>query len=143
MNQITTALTPAQIAAIEAKQKPVAAEQAPFQAKARPTIKLASAGSRTKVVALAWPLELDGVLIEQIELRRLTGADFKALAGFQDSSDENAELLSLMSGLSPDVFNALDADDYANLSEEARDFLPQKLKAEIARISETGEHTPQ
>lgn len=151
MNQITTALTPAQVAAIEAKQAAKAAsltaaapeqEQSTNNAPAAPqAIRLANGAGRSKNVALQWPLEIDGELVDHIALRRLTGADFKMLASFQDVEDENAALLSLMSGLAAETFAALDADDYANLSEEARDFLPQKLKAEIARISETGGHT--
>lgn len=50
-------------------------------------------GSRPRIgtMALEWPIEVDGARLDQIELRRLTGADMVALqdivtrAGFDDA----------------------------------------------------------
>lgn len=147
MNQITTALSPAQIAAIEAKQTPTAqaAPQAAPTAEAAPqqtSVAFATGEGRTKVVPLQWPIVVDGQKIDAITLRRLTGRDYKTLGTLPAGADENGELLALMAGLPTRAFDALDADDFEEVSRQAKDFLPRGLRAAIEQASTTGAASP-
>lgn len=141
MNQITTALTPVQIAAIEAKQTPAAQadpQPAPSAAPQQTSVAFATGEGRTKVVPLQWPIMVDGQKIDAITLRRLTGRDYKTLGALPTGADENGELLALMAGLPTSTFDALDADDFEEVSRQAKDFLPHGLRQAIEQASTTG-----
>lgn len=161
MNQVTKSLTPDEIAAFEKRASMVAATSKPAGvSKSEATFVLTEEGpvpipvanfvktaDRVKVVTLEWPLELrGGTVIDKVEIRRLTGRDFKSLAALPAGTDENTAntaLLSMMTGLAADIIDSLDGDDYASVNEQARDFLPHRLREAAAQASATGEATPQ
>ncbi len=141
MNQITTALTPAQIAEAEGKRTAQAAPQVETKAAPAPqraTVEFAAGDGRTKTVKLEWPITIDGNQVDTITLRRLTGRDYKALATLPAGADENAALLAIITGLPAVVVESLDAEDYEEVAAAAKDFLPRSLLAAIEQASATG-----
>ncbi len=158
MNQVTKSLTADEIAAFEKRASMVAATSTPaIESKSEATFVLTDEGTvpipvanflktadRVKVVTLEWPLELrGGTVLDKVEIRRLTGRNFRALAEMPAGTDENSYLISMMTGLALGVIDSLDADDFATLNEACRDFLPRAILAEAAQASATGEATPQ
>lgn len=130
MDTVVKAATPAQIAAAEARQTAPAAH-------ARQIAPAGFEGSKT--IPLTVPVEHDGKTYEAINLRRLKGKDFLALQRLE--GDEDMGLLTAISDAPREVLEELDADDFVNLTESARDFLPQKLREAIEQISGAGLNT--
>jgi hypothetical protein len=86
-------------------------------------------GPRIGTLALEWPLEVDGVRLEQIELRRLTGADMVALQDIATREGfDDAELFALVCDQPAAVLRALDQDDWLTLKEKVLDFLPRRFR---------------
>lgn len=146
MNRITTALTLAEIAALEAKQQMPTAQTAPQTAPAaapqQASVTFAASDGRTKTVPLEWPIMVDGKKLESIELRRLTGRDYKALATLPTGADESLALLAVITGLPAEVVESIDADDFELLSAEAKGFLPRSLLAAVEQASTIGAASP-
>ncbi|MDO5631146.1 MAG: phage tail assembly protein [Paracoccus sp. (in: a-proteobacteria)] len=99
------------------------------------------AAARTATLELDWPLELDdGSVLDQITLRRLTGAE---VADLQEQmvpcGISEAALLAAFCDQSADIIASLDADDFIELKERVVDFLPKRLRAmveaEMARLT--------
>jgi hypothetical protein len=91
---------------------------------------------RTETIALEWPIEVDGARINQIALRRLTGADMVALQDLvaqQNFADH--DLFALVCDVSAEVIRALDEDDWIALREKALDFLPRRFREAAASLS--------
>lgn len=122
MNEkVTKALSREEIEAIEARKAVEAAKPVP--------ILIAPEGaSRTNLVPLAWPVQIGDQRIDALTVRRLTGRDFARLTRLPEG-DESAALVALMTDQPIDVIAALDADDFANLSEICQDFLPARMRA--------------
>lgn len=130
MDTIVKAASPEQIAFAQAKQ---AATPAPAR-------QIAPAGfEASKTIPLTVPVEHKGKTYSAISLRRLKGRDFVTLQRLGD--DEDMGLLTAISDAPREVLEELDADDFVNLTESARDFLPQKLKEAIEQISGSGLNT--
>jgi len=91
---------------------------------------------RTETVALEWPLEVDGARIDQIALRRLTGADMVALQDLVAQENfADHDLFALVCDVSAEVIRALDEDDWIALREKALDFLPRRFREAAASLS--------
>ena len=84
---------------------------------------------RNGTLALEWPLEVDGVRLVEIELRRLTGADMVALQDIATREGfDDAELFALVCDQPAAVLRALDQDDWLALKEKVLDFLPRRFR---------------
>jgi hypothetical protein len=119
-DNVTKALSREEIEAIKAKK---AEANRPV-----PTLVAPDGASRTKLVPLAWPIQLGDQRIDTLTVRRLTGRDFSRLTRLPEG-DESAALAALMTDQPIDVISALDADDFANLTEACQDFLPSRMRA--------------
>ena len=109
-----------------------------------PKISFADKGrARMKTIDLDWPVVVDGVTIEAVTLRRLTGGEVAELQeGIErDGNDDNA-MIAQFADQPVQVINALDQDDCEKLKEATFDFLPQSIRAGIeaaAASSPTGD----
>lgn len=136
MDKVVKAATPEEIARAEEQAKAKqAAAVAPQPAPAR----IVAREGREKVVPLEWPVEYDGVVYEALTVRRAHGADFRKMASF--GGDEDMKLAALLTGAPAEVIAALDGEDYLNLQEVVKTFLPRKLQQMAEQISGTGQNT--
>jgi hypothetical protein len=109
----------------EAQAAPAAAPGAA----ARPVIAPAEPDRWTKVVPLEFPVTVDGVLLTQITLRRVSGGEVTALLMEDDQEQSiNRRARALVAGVHPDVLEGLWADDLVNVLDAARPFLPRALQ---------------
>lgn len=100
-------------------------------ARPRPVIEPAQPRLWSTTVPLSHPLLVDGELLETVTARRLTGRDVADLLIEDDElTTLNARARALMTGLHPDVLEALAADDAEAVAAACRPFLPASL-AEI------------
>lgn len=173
MNQISTALTHDQILALDpvrrdaaelARGKPVeaaaeakeAVEPAPVlpqlepapqpvaAAPEAPVVAFRNADKRKRTFTLKWPFEVDGQLIESVELRRINGADYRRFTdALTQGIDENTAMLDIMSDLPAGVVDSIDIEDLIELKYVAMDFLPTRLQAQVGFRSVTGAASPQ
>ena len=98
-----------------------------------PVIEFAEGGkTRFRDVPLAYPLRVDGEILDKITVRRLTAREVK---GLQEAMDDHGFLFERMIQPFTDqpqcVLDALDQDDFAELAETVIDFLPEKMRAEL------------
>ncbi len=98
-----------------------------------PVIEFAEGGkARFRDVPLAYPLKVDGEVLDKITVRRLTAREVK---GLQEAMDDNGFLFERMIQPFTDqpqcVLDALDQDDFAEVAETVIDFLPEKMRAEL------------
>lgn len=133
MDQVTKAATAREIAAAEARQVKSAPQEPARQI-------LPEGFEAEKSIDLTVPVEFAGTLYERVSIRRLKGRDFLALQRM--TGDEDTALLSIVTALPPEVIAEMDADDFVNLSEAAKDFLPQRLRAAADTISDAGQGSP-
>ncbi len=89
---------------------------------------------RFKDVPLNYPLLIDGVQLDKVQVHRLKGVEVKNL---QDAMDENGflfeNLIQPFTNQPQEVLDALDADDLAEVTETVLDFLPVKMREELER----------
>lgn len=169
MNQITTALTHEQILALDpvrreaaelARGKTVeapkaaqeAVEPAPVlpqpepapqpvaAAPAVPVVAFVNVTDKTSVVKLKHPVTVNGELVEQLELRQLTGADIRAVITGETGGQSFA---SILTGFPDAVLEQLNAGDYLEISEAVQGFLPPKVLEVLAQASTIGTPSPQ
>jgi len=109
---------------------------------------------RVRRFDLQWPIDHDGKLIDHVNLRRLTHGDVAAFMAYIDETrktNPNVEVrfpifVDDAGELIPDaIFNSLDADDAAALTEAGLDFLPLAFRGVQAPDSalSTGSSTDQ
>jgi hypothetical protein len=111
--------------------------------RARPVIEPAEPRRWSTTVALSLPLLVDGELLETVTARRLTGRDIADLLLEDDQlTTLNARARALMTGLHPDVLEALAADDAEAVAAACRPFLPASLAAFEAQFAEDALTTP-
>lgn len=138
MNQVTKALSPEELARVEARQT----NNAEVKDKPTSTARLVGNRSLTKVVKLEYPVEFEGKIYDTLTVRRVKGKDFKVIARLPDSEEEDVALSVLLTGAPEEVIREMDGDDYVALQETIRDFLPRKLRTAV-QVSETGPNTQQ
>ncbi len=100
---------------------------------------------RSKTFTLQEPFELGGVTYTEITAKRLNGA---ALLGLQKmlqlpGADPSAVMFGALCGVPPAVILALDAVDFAAISNGSKDFMPQSALAASDATGENGPNTPQ
>lgn len=92
------------------------------------------AGERRKVVTIEWPVEYEGKIYTEIELRRPSVAevrDWSARMAAAVAAGRTADSVVPPIFAAPDaVINALDPDDDDLLTEAGRPFLPRIFRAE-------------
>lgn len=132
MDMVAKAATPEEIERVNARiaraNLPPAKQQLPEGFQAETTL------------PLTVPVEWNGTIHSEVSIRRLKGRDFMALQRM--TGDESVGLLSIVTGLPPEVIAELDADDFVTMSEAAQDFLPLKLRAAAGLISAAGQGSP-
>lgn len=101
-----------------------------------PVAKIVSPREREKFVDLDYPVEFDGVLYEKIRIRRVSGkeiADFSAAMQMAIKNDTEMPIPPVVD-CPVAVWNALDADDQANVDDAAQAFMPRRLKVVADRL---------
>lgn len=98
-----------------------------------PVIEFAEGGkARFRDVPLVYPLKVDGEVLDKITVRRLTGREVKTLQ--QAVSEEGFIFEKVVERYTaqPDyILDALDQDDFTEVSETVIDFLPEKMRADL------------
>ena len=104
-----------------------------------PVARIVSPKEREKLVPLEYPVEYDGVLYEEIRIRRVTAqqvADF-----FAELRKSESFVLPPMIDCPVEVWQALDDDDQMAVDDAAKAFTPRRLKAAVKLIQEAGVNT--
>ncbi len=92
---------------------------------------------RFRDVPLDFPLLVDGETVDTVTVRRLTAAevgemqDAMGVDGFQFE-----RLMAAFTDQPQEVLDALDQDDFAEVSETVLDFLPERMRAELIAAGE-------
>ncbi len=101
---------------------------------------------RSKVVPLAYPVEVD-VLVDgemqqqtwtEITVSRVTG---KQVQEYIKKLADGENVLPPVLHCPPEVWDALDDDDQFTVDEEAKAFMPRRLKVAAEYLSKDGEST--
>jgi hypothetical protein len=85
---------------------------------------------RLRKIPLTYPVEFNGVVYKEIEIRRLTAKDVADFIENLCGDDRKAARLPVF-GCPPEVIDGLDADDFDVVDKAALDFLPRALKQAI------------
>jgi len=130
MDQVTKALSAAELAAIDARKS---AAEAP-----KPTARqlLPEGIEAERRITLAVPIEFGEMVYREVSIRRLKGRDFLKYMNHLGGQDGN--LLCLVTGLPLDVIDEMDIDDIENVMEAAQDFLPRGLREAADTTSDDG-----
>lgn len=102
-----------------------------------PVARIVSPKEREKMVPLEYPVEFDGVLYEQVKVRRASGKEVQAYMDRMRNGDANA--VPPMVDCPQEVWDAMDDDDQVTVDQAARPFWPRRLNAALGLIQETGE----
>lgn len=98
-----------------------------------PVIEFAEGGkARFRDVPLAYPLKVDGEVLDKITVRRLTGLEVVSLQ--QSLSEEGFIFERVVERYTEQpgyILDALDQDDFTEVSETVIDFLPEKMRADL------------
>lgn len=95
--------------------------------------------AREKLVQLQWPVRFGETLVTEIRVRRITGREVQ---DFFAKLKDGGSLMPPTVDCSIEVWDALDADDQAEVDREAADFFPRALKALLASSLPAGGATP-
>lgn len=74
-------------------------------------------------ISLQYPINVDGVEVGSLNLRRVTVADLEVMNQEKTELAKSIRLLSLLAEMTPDDIRKLDAADFNNVSEQVADFL--------------------
>lgn len=102
-------------------------------------VRFVSSKPRSETVALDWPIELDGKVVETVTISRLSVAQverfFAEYADLKERDPAAASKLQLpMCDVDPAVIAMLDDDDGVRVSEVIARFLPRRFQ-ELASAS--------
>ncbi|PWE55438.1 hypothetical protein DEM27_15390 [Metarhizobium album] len=95
--------------------------------------------AREKLVSLQWPVRFGETLVTEIRVRRITG---KEVQDFFARLKDGGSLMPPTVDCPIEVWDALDADDQAEVDREAADFFPRALKVLLASSLPAGGATP-
>lgn len=104
----------------------------------KPVAKFVGGRAREKVIPLEWPIEFNGVVYNEVTVRRCSGLEVSeyvmALATGNDA---------LFPGISfpMEVYNSLDADDFDKVDTVVKDFLPQSFRQMAEQAPEASDNT--
>jgi hypothetical protein len=79
------------------------------------------------MIPLEWPVDFDGKLWTEIEIRRVSGKEVRVYLDALRTSE--GDILPPMIDCPIEVWNALDADDQQTIDEAAQGFTPKRLQA--------------
>ena len=91
----------------------------------KPAAKMVSMNGREKWVTLDYPVAFDGIIWEQIRVRRVTGEE---LNEYLKQAGQDFVLPPVVD-CPIEVWNGMDADDQASVDEAAMEFMPKRLRA--------------
>ena len=94
----------------------------------KPVARIITDLPREKVVPLELPVEFDGKTYREIRIKRITGVEM--MAYINAVRDQPGAAMMPTIDCPREVYEALDADDYAEVTKAASDFLPRALKGE-------------
>ncbi len=77
----------------------------------------------TEIIKLKYPVTVDGVEYDQLEMRRCKVRDRRLAAKKGDAAEQETTLIANLCNVPPNVIDELDSTDYAQLSEVLRGFL--------------------
>jgi hypothetical protein len=84
---------------------------------------------KTKTLRLQFPITVEDREVSEVTITRPKVKDLKvmdaALDGINDKLDQGVIMVSVLTGLSHDAVEDLDAEDFTKLSEEVAGFFPQ------------------
>lgn len=82
--------------------------------------------STNEKLKLNHPFQVDGKAMSEITIRRPKVKDIRAIDKVKDEGDmqQGITMAALLTGLSPDVLDEMDAGDFARVSEVVMSFLP-------------------
>ncbi len=117
---------------LEPIKPPAGAEAQPVAARQvlpGPAVEPADPARWSQTVPLAFPVTVDGQLLTEITLRRVTGKQVTDLL-MQDDDEYsiNRRARALVAGVHPAVLDGLEADDLVSVLEAARPFSPRALQ---------------
>lgn len=104
-----------------------------------PVARIVNPEGRSKTIPLVFPVEFDGKVWDNIEIRRCTGAEMKVY--FEALASGKAFALPPVITCPMEVWDAMDADDQYTVDQEAQAFMPRRLKAAVELLSATGANT--
>lgn len=109
---------------------PAGAAAQPAVPRQRPVIAPAEPRLWSTTVPLAFPVTVDGALLDSITIRMATGGDLSELMiEDDDESSLNLRVRARICGVHPDVLTALAATDTEKVTAACRPFLPAGLLA--------------
>lgn len=91
-----------------------------------PVIRFSGDRERVKAIKLEWPVEVDGVVVETINVRRLTTGEVAAHAEYM-RGNPNSGARWPMADQPDHVIDALDAVDGDAINRAIIDFLPRSF----------------
>jgi hypothetical protein len=106
---------------------------------ASPTVTFAKTEGRTKQVKLTWPVIVDGVELDTVTVRRMTGADVQKF--MDDVAGGKDVKVPPMFDIPASVYDLLDDDDRLAVDEAAMDFLPRRLRMVLDQTPASGANT--
>lgn len=129
MDKVTRALTPEEVARVEAQNAKTTVEQATAAAAPEPPkLRSKSGKERERVIPLEFEVEYDGIVYDTITVRRSRGSDFRIFASLNEDKDGELVIAALLTGVPKEVIAALDGDDFMELQAAIRDFVPRKMQ---------------
>ncbi|RFB80392.1 hypothetical protein [Methylovirgula sp. 4M-Z18] len=99
------------------------------------TIRFVGEKSRLKTVPLEWPVEVDGVPLNVVVIKRMTAGEIDQFVESARGETLGARYFPLFADesgalLPGDVLDSLDDDDMLTLLKEAEDFLPRRFRTD-------------
>lgn len=94
-----------------------------------PVARLKSEDGRERMVPLNYPVEFDGKLWEEVRIRKITGRELADYIEVLQTSPSS--VLPPMIDCPIEVWDAMDADDQADVDDAAQAFTPRRLKAAV------------
>lgn len=91
--------------------------------------KFVNEGGRSTLVTLEYPVEFDGKLWTEVEVRRVTGGEMDA---YMKAIQADGNVLPPVIRCPMPVWDAMDADDQFAIDQAAAPFMPNRLKKLMA-----------
>lgn len=94
-----------------------------------PTVEFAKGRARTGELSLEWPITVNGELVRQITVRRITGGEMVGIQALTEQEGfDDAALFAMICDQPAEVLRMLDGDDWIALREVALNFLPRAFR---------------
>lgn len=95
----------------------------------KPVAKFVNEEGRSRMIPLEYPVEFDGKLWTEIEIRRVTGGQMDA---YMKAVVAGENVLPPVIACPMPVWEAMDADDQFTVDQAAAPFMPKRLKRLMA-----------